>query len=584
MPLHRFSMLVLALAVSVVVGCNRTPGDPPQAPPTKATQEPKPRPVPVPRPPELPPEGPTKLTLPEKPPPEPWLVGRATEPSPSAAVSFTRLSPFAVTGFAVRPEVNRAVVTIKVERADKKGPATVTATRIALCDTAAGKVLTEWQVPGEHAALDMSPDGRFILVTGQNPGRNRETLRLWLVEEGEQLKRWQWVPHDVPEAGPPRSDSGKRLSAAEAVEVRWAAFVGNDRIVSTSRGGQLRVFNTDGQKAVATLDASPCRPAITPDGTKVAFLAGEDVALLDPTAGKVTHTRPLGPPPPYPVLAFSANGKNLAVGGNGKAALMDLATGEVRHVTLPKLRVNDTGTYDKLFGWAGDRHLYADHQLHDPNFPLPLWEYSGAEHGQFRGRQLWVCLRPQGTTTSTVRAFTIPHADIEIPFTPATASPGVFALKPGDRVGIDVSGLPISRQNEAKATLEGRLKKIGYVPCAVAPTMLFASIDKDGTKTGVGLVSGGAVTYNRRPARLRLVQNGRELWSEAWAVSPPFFLQAPEGQSVEAYLQDYGVGEPRYDLFSKAPLPAYVPTPARPVMPFGDSAFTADGVKDSPPR
>src|SRR5207244_8181618 len=66
-----------------------------------------------------------------------------------------------------------------------------------------------------------------------------------------------------------------------SIEVRWAAFVGNDRIASASRAGQLRVYEADGLKPLATIDASMGRPAISPDGTKVAFLAGNSVALLD---------------------------------------------------------------------------------------------------------------------------------------------------------------------------------------------------------------------------------------------------------------------------------------------------------------
>jgi hypothetical protein len=90
------------------------------------------------------------------------------------------------------------------------------------------------------------------------------------------------------------------------------------------------------------------------------------------------------------------------------------------------------------------------------------------------------------------------------------------------------------------------------------------------------------VNYLWRPARLRLVLNNRELWAEAWANPAPFAI--PFNGSAAAAVAANKSGEPNYELFAKAPMPAYFPGPAAPQGSLGSSDFTPGGVRDSPPR
>jgi hypothetical protein len=575
----RHASLALLVLSFALVGCKKKA--PPQAPPPPPPEEPKPKVEPKVEPkPEPKSDGPGKLSLPEKSAAGPWVVGRAPDPESANAVVIAGVPPLAVSGLAVRPTLHRAVLTSR--HVEKKGAPV--ATRIVLCDTAAGRVLSEWPVAGEHAVLDLSPDGRSILTSSPAPGKRRETLHLWQFLSNGKLRPWSWEPHEVPAAGPPTTDSGRQLSPGEAVEVRWAAFVGTDRVVSMSWGGQLRVWNPDGPELLASIDTTPCRPAVTPDGTRVAFVAGESVALLDPTAARVIDTRPIGPPPPYPALAFNPEGTRLAVGGNGKALVLDLADGTVRHAPLPKLRVTDNGVYDRSFAWIGRDYLLADQQLHDLNFPLPVWEYRGAEQTQVRGWQLWLNTRKPGTYGTTVRAFDLPHADVQARIAAAKGSPGTFSLKPGDRVRVDVSGVPADRQTAAKSALEDRLRELGHVPDDGGPVALVASVDLAGIKTTVAYAADRPSEYVRRPAKLQLVFNGKELWSEEWSAPPPLFPKPEPKEKMEKYLERVGAGEPNYDLFKKAPLPTYVAAPTAPVTALGASEFTPDGIKDGPSR
>ena len=390
------SLFFFALGLAAIVGCSRGSGLPAAepSPPTTPTSpivktldpdvksEPEPEPEPAPG--EL-----VKLVLPKEGGAWPWSVGTEPESPESRPVSFKGLGPYAANGFAVRPEVNRAVVSMRVDPIanGKKGVDPRKAadyTRVTLYDLSIGAAATQWAIAGNHTILDLSPDGRSILATHAFSGAERRPAACGSSAQDGQLKRWSCIAHKLTRDGV-RTDS----SVIASNDIHWAGFVG-ERIVSISRTGQVRVFDTEGLKPVATIEASPCRPAVTPDGTKVAFLVGPLVALLDPVARKITGDW-VGLPPPHPALRFSPDGTKLAIGGNGHAVVLNLTTGHFQHLNLPKLDVNDNGVYDKPFGWAGPSYLFADSLLFDPALPQPVWEYSPAELVQFRGGRIWAC-------------------------------------------------------------------------------------------------------------------------------------------------------------------------------------------------
>ena len=570
----RLCLILLALFLSVSLGCSRGKGGPPPAPPTTPTLpetkpvEPEVKPEPEPEPEPAPGEV-VRLTLPNDGGAWPWTVGPAPEQKDSQPITLNGVGPYAPNGFAVRPEVNRAVVSMRVDPAaggKRVDPRKITEqTRVTLYDTATGLPIPEssWIIPGGFTVLDLSPDGRSILATASQSGRERGMLRLWVIGNSGQLKRWRCQAHTLPREGL-RADS----RVAYSTEVRWAGFVG-ERVVSVSRGGQLRLFDAEGLKPLAGIDAMPCRPAVTPDGTRIAFLVGPLVAFLDPSARKITGARWIGLPPPQPVLRFSPDGSRLAIGGTGRAVILDLASGHFQTFNLPRLDVNDSGVFDKPFGWAGSRYLLADGLLFDPQLPQPVWEYTSAEVVRFCGPRVWATVRAQGSPVATLRSLDLPGPAVEGAIKSAKAKSGVFALSPGGGVKIDVGGVPQDRRGETQQALERRLREIGLTPDPKAAATLFASVDHPGTKPTVIYTGFGSYSYTKTPARLRLVVGGKELWNEAWAVEPPFTVDAPKGTELAEYMSKLSIGHADYKAFALAPLPAHFPGPNAPTGPLG---------------
>ena len=174
-------LLLISFSIASAVGCSNGQGSPPPAsqpspeptPPAKPQPAPEATPEPEPEIEPVPGEA-VRLTLPADYGEWPWTVGKSVESPESKTVSFYGVAPYAVTGFAVRPEANRAVISIKADskKVDPRKPPTQSGafTRIALCNIATGKILNEWLIPGHYAVLDLSPDGRGYLP----PPRNRE--------------------------------------------------------------------------------------------------------------------------------------------------------------------------------------------------------------------------------------------------------------------------------------------------------------------------------------------------------------------------------------------------------------------------
>jgi hypothetical protein len=318
---------VVGLFALALVGCGGskpTPAETPAPPPPQAESTPLPPPInhglavrggkgeaPPPAPKPIPPG---TMTLPEGGGAWPWTLAAAAPVTPAEPVSL-KLAAGATTGVAVARDALKAVVAV-----GEGG-----ATRVLWCDLDSGKVAVEWEVPDAYELLGISPDGARFLLLRREPGA-RDMLHLWTAK-GQDLTRTSWTPHDSS-----ASDiagglaTGTSEAAKRERQVRWAAFSGKDRIVTTSVGGQLRVWNAANRERTGTLEGTLGTPGLSPDGTRVAFLTAEGVALLDPAAAKVVGVRKAALPPGE--LTIAPTGTMLAAAANGRVVVLDLETGE----------------------------------------------------------------------------------------------------------------------------------------------------------------------------------------------------------------------------------------------------------------
>jgi hypothetical protein len=124
--------------------------------------------------------------------------------------------------------------------------------------------------------------------------------------------------------------------------------------------------------------------------------------------------------------------------------------------------------------------------------------------------------------------------------------------------------------------LDKRLRALGLTPDPKAALTLFASVDSPGTRPTVAYGNLGSHAYTKKPARLRVVLDKRELWNDAWAVEPPFAVELPKGTDLSGLLDNLSIGHPDYRAFSLAPLPSHLPGPSAPAGPLGHTALVAN--------
>ena len=183
----------------------------------------------------------------------------------------------------------------------------------------------------------------------------------------------------------------------------------------------------------------------------------------------------IGHPPDGPVLAFSPDAKTLAVGGTGRTVLLDLTSGEVWAVAAP-------------------------------------------------------LVTPGKEKVITLRAYTLPHPEVQAKIDKKLARPGVFALRPGDAVRIDVSALPADRRAEARAALDRQAKAVGYRPAPGAAVALVGTANATGPKRPATYHfwtnrASERIEHVERHARLKVVwaSDGRVL-HQAEASHPALFV------------------------------------------------------------
>lgn len=475
----------------------------------------------------------------------PWPVGRRPDPVAAAPVSLTHVvdREHTVHGAAVNPEAGRAIVALWETKSKQK----IRGTHFLWCDLRAGAITHRWKINETlYAPFDLHADGRrFLMRNNSGVTRDRDVLELATITADEQLERRTWRPS--------ATGGGVRQN-----DVHWAGFVGRDHIAAVS-GGVLSVWRLDSLKQVGHYGNVSGIPAVTPDGERVAFITGSHVALLDPAAGRLLAECNLGSLPKDPVLAFHPEGTMLACGGAGRVVVLDLRERQCWNAMITELQLKTIGLLPD-FGWVGDNHLYHNGSVYDLNMPIPVWSYVGAEWAAPRGRELWAVVKAFSDKQTALRSFRVPHATAQTRIAQSINQPGMFALRPGDTVSIDVAGVPAVRQAEVNVVLRRRVQQVGFQLAEQAPVVFRATVDTVATPQQITYHFGKkSVTcpYEQRQAHLKIVKDKKVLWSASASQQPPFLINVPNVADTQALVRER-YGRPDYKLYHERPLPGVI--------------------------
>lgn len=494
----------------------------------------------------------------------PWPLGQWPEVQARPVLLTKALveREYTVRSAAVNPRAGKAVVLLWENDFKKK----THGTHVLWCDLPSGQMTHRWKISDKYyAAFDLHRDGQRFLLRDSHT--EKHILEMWTIAAGDKLPQYTWKPC----AASNRGENG----------VRWAGFVGANHVVTVCDDGILAVWRLDTMQRVGVFANVSGFPTVTPDGERLAFATGENVAVLDPAAAKVIGVRYVGALAKDPVLAFDPRGKTLACAGNGQVTLLDLGGGQVWNAMIAELKL-DSDHFLSDFGWAGDQHFYHNGHLFDLHTPIPVWRYLHPKWIAPRGPHVWAVAHGLGDKETALRTFTLPHPTVATKVAEALRQPGLFALRPGDPVAIDVSGLPADRQAEIKATLERRAAKLGYVSAPSSAVVFQASVDKTGTESSITYQFGGSSVkcpYMQYHARLKILKNGKLLWHQSSCHTPPFLITVMGKNDIQQMVKDQ-YGGPDYKVFTDPPLPGVIRGEGSKNV-LGSSELTASGVRDS---
>jgi RNA polymerase sigma factor (sigma-70 family) len=203
-----------------------------------------------------------------------------------------------------------------------------------------------------HAPLHRvacSSDGRIIATVGKD-----DVVRLWEAASGKEIRAF--------------SDDGA-TSLALSPDGKKLIVVGQDatvRLRDASSGKELSKFE------LAT-DGPVPRSFFSPDG-KLLLAVGQksEVALWNVDTGKVVRSFKL-PTPEVRSAAISLDGKRVAIGGNGRIYIWDVATGRV--LSWKKKREMLTPDGALALSFSPDGHYLASSQPQS----IRIWEVATGE-------------------------------------------------------------------------------------------------------------------------------------------------------------------------------------------------------------
>lgn len=492
---------------------------------------------------------PVEATLPDAEP----AVGRRI-PLPAKADFFESAA-----SLVINPVGGRAVVGYQLARPGSEGEV-----RLVLVDLKDGSMIAQGTSPGKMELLALADDGKRVLMRRKEFGYgNNDRLEIWTVTPSGIEKGVPWIPYD-------NFLRGQR-------DVKWAAFLAEDRVATVSGGGRLAVWTLGDVQPLYYLEiAGTCMPALSPDRQWLAFSTGKEIGVLDVDKGRVLALQST-PSTPFPALQFSPDASRLALAAHQTLYVWDFATGELyRDISLKDVHVRGALAFaDNGHVLVGNRYLF------DLENQVRIWEYQGHDLVEMGNGICWFVVSQGHKSSGALVPQRIPQPEVQTAIEQAMQDPDFFVLKPGTAVRVLLDALPDAGAREkVRAALNEKLEANGFHAADDGTIDLIANVETGDEREVTYRTVGrgfGVRTYKFRPHinRLRFVYEGETAW-QVQASNVPGFVRLTEGETMEQFLKRQE--KPNYGYFERVTLPKILTKPTgSPTL--GSSKVTVAGLQ-----
>ncbi|HUP79539.1 MAG TPA: hypothetical protein VM260_13390 [Pirellula sp.] len=140
----------------------------------------------------------------------------------------------------------------------------------------------------------------------------------------------------------------------------------------------------------------------------------------------------------------------------------------------------------------------------------------------------------------------------------AQTDPSVFLIHPGVDVSIDASGAG-QYSAQVASSLRSAAQDVGYRIVAGSPILIVGSVSGP-KQEAVSYIANGAYIANVYQSNIRIVWQGKDLWSNS-GNNIPGFLQTKRNESIQEKLNELGK-TPNLTVFEKTQFPKLLQRPA----------------------
>ena len=415
-------------------------------------------------------------------------------------------------------------------------------TRLVICDLEEEKQISNAAVKGRYIPLAIDDTGQRLALKRDEDGK-KDRLEFWTIEGDVATKGVEWIPYN-------EAKGGDR-------EIAWAAFVGDDRILTVGNGGHLVMWKVEGLRPLYKVQISGRNPpAMTADQKWLAFTTGKELCILDLKLGAVVGMQKT-PQMGWSHLAFSPGQRRLAMDMGDRLFVWDFATGE-KYREISYLGQPLSGPV----AFADEDHvLLGKKYLIQINDELRLWEFSGGDYGAQVGGLIYFTVPGSEKSSGSLIGMKLPLTSQKEFLATAMNDPKFLALAPNSSVKLDVSAVDPAGREIAQKGLTERLKEYGFSVSPDAPVSLVAETalgkEEEVEYQGFGFGPISKVKAKDFQCGVKFVFEGKTLWTNSIGTRPPHMISLQNNETIEQYVnktQKYN-----FDWFAKVVLPQRLP-------------------------